>query len=356
MPRPIEATHPSSTPSPHNLGARARRRRTRASGPSSRPTPTATASSASSTACAAPTASRCSTSPRPSACARSAGAARSCCSKAASRRATSSCARACDLWHVGALRRADRLAGRAQDARAAPRLPEDEQRHEPARLRARALPRRVAAARRAAAGRRDLADDALRRRRRRRAASRHQLAAFEAATRDLPGERSSPTAPPRCATARAWRPAARRLGAPRHHALRHAPDYPQHSAATGSCAGDDAAHAADRRAGRCGRRHRRLRQRASPPTAPMRIGVVACGYADGYPRHRARTRHAGAGRRRAHAHRRPRLDGHDHGRPRRRCRTAASAARSTLWGRAAERRGAADRRGRAGRPARSATS
>ena len=35
--------------------------------------------------------------------------------------------------------------------------------------------------------------------------------------------------------------------------------------------------------------------------APLRIGVVACGYADGYPRH-CTHRHAGAGGRRAHAH------------------------------------------------------
>ena len=35
---------------------------------------------------------------------------------------------------------------------------------------------------------------------------------------------------------------------------------------------------------RAGRRGR-LRLARSSPRAPMRIGVVACGYADGYPRH-----------------------------------------------------------------------
>ena len=67
----------------------------------------------------------------------------------------------------------------------------------------------------------------------------------------------------------------------------------------------------------------------------MRVGVVACGYADGYPRARRRARHAGARRRRAHAHRRPRVDGHDHGRPRRRCPTRERRQRGrSLWGRA----------------------
>ncbi len=53
---------------------------------------------------------------------------------------------------------------------------------------------------------------------------------------------------------------------------------------------------------------------SSPPTAPMRIGVVACGYADGYPRHApngtpilvdgSRSEHGRAG-----------VDGHAGGRP-----------------------------------------
>ena len=73
MPRPIEALIHTDALA-HNL-ARARRPRPMpGSGRWSRPTPTATASSASSTGCAAPTALRCSTWPRPNACARSAGA------------------------------------------------------------------------------------------------------------------------------------------------------------------------------------------------------------------------------------------------------------------------------------------
>ena len=80
------------------------------------------------------------------------------------------------------------------------------------------------------------------------------------------------------------------------------------------------------------------RSRAS---APMRIGVVACGYADGYPRHApsgtpvlvggARTRTVG-----------PRLDGHDHRRPH-----AGAAARRRHAGGAVG-RGHAGRRGGAG--------
>jgi hypothetical protein len=39
------------------------------------------------------------------------------------------------------------------------------------------------------------------------------------------------------------------------------------------------------RAAAAGRRHRGLRQQLHRRAAPLRIGVVACGYADGYPRH-----------------------------------------------------------------------
>ena len=42
-----------------------------------------------------------------------------------------------NLWHVVHYERADRLAGGAQDAAAASRVPQAQQRHEPARLRAR---------------------------------------------------------------------------------------------------------------------------------------------------------------------------------------------------------------------------
>mmetsp|Transcript_16038 Transcript_16038/g.30228 ORF Transcript_16038/g.30228 Transcript_16038/m.30228 type:complete len:218 (-) Transcript_16038:218-871(-) len=66
----------------------------------------------------------------------------------------------------GALRAADRLAGHAQDPRAAPGVPEAELGHEPARLPAGRLPRGLCPAAGPAPGRRDRADDALLRRRR----------------------------------------------------------------------------------------------------------------------------------------------------------------------------------------------
>ncbi len=100
----------------------------------------------------------------------------------------------------------------------------------------------------------------------------------------------------------------------------------------GAEAGDDAGE----------RNHRRpATQAPATPSATaasfradraMRIGVVACGYADGYPRH-APQRHAGAGRR-ACARRTvgPRVDGHAVRRSDRHARTPAWAARSMLWG------------------------
>ena len=53
----------------------------------------------------------------------------------------------------------------------------------------------------------------------------------------------------------------------------------------GPAAGDDAALGDHRRAGAQGQRERRATARRTPRRAPHRIGVVACGYADGYPRH-----------------------------------------------------------------------
>ena len=84
---------------------------------------------------------------------------------------------------------------------------------------------------------------------------------------------------------------------------------------------------------------------ASSPTRPMRIGVVACGYADGYPRiaptgtpvlvDGVRTDDRGPG-----------VDGHAHGRPERLARRPASAPRRRC-GAGRRRRAAVDRRGRA---------
>ena len=81
----------------------------------------------------------------------------------------------------------------------------------------------------------------------------------------------------------------------------------------------------------------------------MTIGVVACGYADGYPRH-APDRHAGAGQRQAHAHRWTRIDGHDLRRHQRHSRGLHRHAGDAVG------RGPVGRRGGAPRPARSATS
>ena len=145
----------------------------------------------------------------------------------------------------GALRRADRHAGRPQDAGAAPRLPEDEFGHEPAGLHARALPLRLDAPERAAAGRRDFADDALQRRRRR---ARHRPPARGVRARPRTTCRASarsPTAPPRCAMPDAD---ARPTGcAPASLLYGSAPDFPEHDAAHWQLQpGDDAVDAADR--------------------------------------------------------------------------------------------------------------
>ena len=135
-----------------------------------------------------------------------------------------------NLWHaVHCDAQIDWLAAHKTHA-AAPRVPQDEQRHEPAGLHARGLPRRLGAAERAAAGRRDLADDAL-----------------------LP----TPTAPRGIAApggrlrGRHARPAGRALAGNSAATLRHAPRR--------------------RRARRLGaRRHHGLRQRARLPRARHR--------------------------------------------------------------------------------------
>ncbi|MBV8605811.1 MAG: alanine racemase [Pelomonas sp.] len=109
-----------------------------------------------------------------------------------------------------------------------------------------------------------------------------QLAAFEAATRDLPGERSL------CNSAATLRHAARaggdwvRAGIMIYGGV---PDYPEHDAAHW-----DLAPAMTLRSRVIG-----VQQLAPGDTvgygsrfqaeSAMRIGIVACGYADGYPRH-----------------------------------------------------------------------
>ncbi|MBV8502185.1 MAG: alanine racemase [Paucibacter sp.] len=110
----------------------------------------------------------------------------------------------------------------------------------------------------------------------------HQLAAFETATRDLPGERSV------CNSAATLRHAARaggdwvRAGIMCYGGV---PDYPEH----------DAAHWDLQPAMTLRSRLIGIQQLQAGDTvgygstfqaeAPLRVGMVACGYADGYPRH-----------------------------------------------------------------------
>ena len=112
------------------------------------------------------------------------------------------------------------------------------------------------------------------------AASRHQVAAFEAATRDLPGERclSNSAAVLRHGLANDWV----RAGILCYGS---APDFPAHDihhwglqptltlrsrliAVQQLQPGDTVGYGSSYTA-----------------SAPQRIGIVACGYADGYPRH-----------------------------------------------------------------------
>ena len=217
-----------------------------------------------------------------------------------------------NLWHaVHCEAQIDWLAAHKTHA-AAPRVPEDEQRHEPAGLRARGLPRRLGAPERAAAGGRDLADDALRRCRRRarhrRTAGRVRGRHARPARRALAEQQRRHAAPRDAAT---WRPTG---CAPASWSTAARPTYPQHDIAHWQpAAGDDAALAADRRAATAARRPRRLRQqlRGRGADAHRRRRLRLCRRLPARLRHR----HAGAGGRRAHAHGRPRVDGHDHRRP-----------------------------------------
>jgi alanine racemase len=64
------------------------------------------------------------------------------------------------------------------------------------------------------------------------------------------------------------------------------PDYPEHDASHWGLQPAMTLACKNHRNSRPShRRHRGLRQPVSPASAPLRIGVVACGYADGYPRH-----------------------------------------------------------------------
>ena len=113
----------------------------------------------------------------------------------------------------------------------------------------------------------------------------HQLAAFEAATHDLPGERSLCNsaatlrhAAGRPALAADWvRPGIAVYGSAPDHPQRQASDWDlqptqtlasQLIAVQTLAAGDSVGYGS-----------------TFVAPAPMRIGIVACGYADGYPRH-----------------------------------------------------------------------
>ena len=195
---------------------------------------------------------------------------------------------------------------------------------------------RLDAPERAAAGRRDLAHDALQRCRRR---ARHRAPAGVLRARHAgPAGRTLARQQRRrcCGT-----PARTRADWVRPGILLYgsAPDFPAHDAAhwqlqpgmtlstrligvqklqPGDAVGYGSSFVAD---------------------APLRIGIAAVGYADGYPRH-CTHRHAGAGERRAHPHGRPRQHGHDHGRPDAGAGRRHSAARSRCGAAAPERRGA----------------
>jgi hypothetical protein len=185
------------------------------------------------------------------------------------------------------------MAGGAQDAPAAPRLPEDEQRHEPAGL-SRARPTAAPGQRLNAphAGRRDHADDAFRRCRRaalRRRRRRTRWPPFEATTRELPGERSAEQQRGhRCASPAgraSWSAGAAdwvRSGilSLRQRRPTTRPTTPR---AGSPAAGHDAAREAHRPAGSLQPAISVGYGSAFTCQAPMRIGVVACGYADGYP-------------------------------------------------------------------------
>ena len=195
-----------------------------------------------------------------------------------------------DLWHtVHCDAQIDWLAAH-KTARAAPRLPQDEQRHEPARLRARA-PIARAWLRLDALPQVDEITlmthfaDADAATTRRRAA---QLAVFEAATRDLPGERSiCQQRRHACASARALRRVRGDWVRPGHPALRQRrPTIREHDAADWQLQPAMTLRTrADRRADAAAPATPSATAASFTAERAMRIGVVACGYADGYPRH-----------------------------------------------------------------------
>ena len=248
MPRPIAATIHTEALA-HNLARARAGRPTRASGRWSRPTPTATASNA-----PMPVERR----------RRLRAAARSGRGRAVRElgwrgpilllegvlRAArpGSCARASTSGMWCTTRSRSTWLAAAQDPRAATRVPEDEQRHEPPGFRPQHLARPGSACR-ADAGRRDHADDALRRCRRPRGMAR-SWRPFEAGHARAAGERSlsnSAAATLRFAGPRATGHASQPTGcAPASWSTARRPTSRRTTCALGSAAGDDAGRPADR--------------------------------------------------------------------------------------------------------------
>ena len=166
-----------------------------------------------------------------------------------------------NLWHVVHHEaQIDWLAAH-KTAAAAPRVPQAQQRHEPAGLRADGLSRRVAAAERAAAGRRDHADDALLRRRRR-ARHRARSSRCSSAPTRRPGRANASLA--NSAAMLRHAPAARAATgcAPASWCYGSAPDYPgtRHRALEPAADDDPALAASSALQQLAARRQRRLRQ------------------------------------------------------------------------------------------------
>ncbi|MCK7493339.1 MAG: alanine racemase [Comamonadaceae bacterium] len=204
-----------------------------------------------------------------------------------------------DLWHVvHCAEQIDWLAAH-KTHQPAPRVPEDEQRHEPAGLHADAPSARAWARLNAlpqvdeislmthfsdADGARGIA---------------HQVAAFEAATRDLPGERSlSNSAARSLRHGAAWRSDWVRAGILCYGS---APDFPEHDIAHWGLQPTMTLRSrADRHAGAAARRHASATAAASPP-ARRCASASSPAATPTATRATAAHRHAGAGGRRAHA-------------------------------------------------------
>jgi alanine racemase len=177
------------------------------------------------------------------------------------------------------------------------------------------------------------ADDALCRSRRRRRRALHRLAARTlcAMTADWPAAASLAGLDGQLGGHPALPADRARLGAAGDHALWRQPVCRPGCREPVTSTGDDPAQPHPRGAGN------RASASASVTAAPLsrrrptRVGVVACGYADGYPAARA-GRYADRRRRPAHADPRSGVDGHAGLRSDRSARTAGVGSPVVLWG------------------------